>query len=358
MFNFGLKIKVYSLMTFLQTVLFPFSVLYASVTSLRNTLYDRGLKPSIGFEIPVIIVGNLTVGGTGKTPMIEYLVRLLKNDYTVATLSRGYGRSTKGFRMGTTADSAQTLGDEPYQFFRKFSPGVSVAVGEDRAFSIPNILQENEAVQVILLDDAFQHRRVRPSFNVLLSDYNRPFYEDYVLPSGRLRENRSGASRADVVIVTKCPAAISNERMESIAASIQKYTDKPIFFSTIAYALPIPFGNTKDTPSKRVIVVTGIAKSAPFIEYVSTQYDIVEHIQFPDHHAYTARDVARIKKSLAKFPDASVLTTEKDWVKWLSPEQKQSAEEIPFFYIPITLEFVKGGEKFDALIRQAVENSS
>ena len=194
-------------MILLRILLFPFSWLYYLITQIRNRLYDRGLKPSVKFELPVICVGNLTVGGTGKTPMIEHLIRLLQNRFKVATLSRGYGRATKGIRIAGPSENASTIGDEPFQFYTKFGKRITVAVGEERALAIPTILQECSDTQIILLDDGFQHRKVSPGFSILLTDYHRPFYNDFLLPSGRLRESRWGAERADVIVVTKCPSA-------------------------------------------------------------------------------------------------------------------------------------------------------
>lgn len=341
-------------MAFIRILLFPFAVLYNIITALRNVLYNRGLKPSVEFDIPVINVGNLAVGGTGKTPMIEHLVRLLQNKYTIATLSRGYGRKTKGFRIATDQDDAETLGDEPLQFYRKFKDKIVVAVGEDRAFAIPNILQEHEHVQAVLLDDAFQHRRVKPSFNILLSDYNRPFYTDYLLPAGRLRESRSNAARADVVVITKCPPEISIDERMAIEQTVRGYTSKPVFFTTIHYGEIIAFGGSTQLPNNRVVLITGIANAEPFRKYIETTSTIVHHFDFADHHEYSVDDFKRFRDIVKEDPSVSLITTEKDMVKLADRKFTEETRSLPLFYIPIEVKFLKNGQDFDAMILNAV----
>jgi tetraacyldisaccharide 4'-kinase len=213
---------------------------YDGITALRNTLYDRSYKPSTRFALPVISVGNLAVGGTGKTPMVEYLIRLLAPEFQLATLSRGYGRKTKGFRIAGAADTAATLGDEPYQLYKKFSPQVEVTVGEERAYAIPMILQERETIQAIILDDAFQHRSVTPGFSILLTEYGNPFFNDYVLPVGRLREAKSGADRADMVVVTKCPPHTSEDEMMAFENHIHSLCTFPVSAMANPYHLENP----------------------------------------------------------------------------------------------------------------------
>ncbi|HEY3402403.1 MAG TPA: tetraacyldisaccharide 4'-kinase [Ohtaekwangia sp.] len=342
-------------MVILQIVLFPFSVLYKIVTALRNKLYDIGLRPSVQFDVPVINVGNLTVGGTGKTPLIEHLIRLLGKSYSIATLSRGYGRETKGFRIAGPSDNASTLGDEPYQFYRKFSDSITVSVGEDRAFAIPNILQAKDT-QVVLLDDAFQHRRVRPSFNIMLTDYNRLFYNDFLLPAGRLRESRYGARRADVIIVTKCPVEITGEKMIKIEHSIRRYAEKPVFFSKIRYGSPTPFGSVT-TLADEILLVTGIGNAKPLKDHVRQAYKLVDHFEFADHHKYSVSDLERILSFVRSRPSVSILTTEKDWVKLDHEDFKSTIEKLPVFYLPIEVEFIKNGEDFDAMILNVVQRA-
>ncbi len=342
------------LMAILKILLFPFAFLYNAITRFRNRLYDLRIRPSTQFDIPVISVGNLTVGGTGKSPMIEHLIRLLYNDRRVATLSRGYGRTTKGFRTASKIDNAETLGDEPYQFYKKYGSKVMVSVGEERVLAITNILQEAEDTTVILLDDAFQHRRVRPGFSVLLSDYNRPFYTDFLLPAGRLRESRSGAARADVVVVTKCPVEISEDYMINIEKSIRRYVDKPVFFATIRYGIALPIGDKTTEISREIILVSGIADSSSLVTYVKQRFNLKEHLHFDDHHHYTPDDLKKMESIYKRYPSANFLTTEKDMVKLESPQFKSYLDRLPFFYLPIEVEFIKNGRDFDELILNSV----
>jgi tetraacyldisaccharide 4'-kinase len=342
-------------MILLRILLLPFALLYRVLTGLRNYAYDRGLRPVASFDVPVITVGNLTVGGTGKTPMIEHLIRLLQGNHRVATLSRGYGRETRGFRLAGPGDTARTLGDEPAQFYRKFGALATVAVGEDRAFAIPNILQECEDTAVVLLDDAYQHRRVKPAFTILLSDYNRPFYTDLLLPAGRLRESRGGAARADVVVITKCPSEIQEEECIEIEKHVRRYAQTPVFFTTVRYGAPTPFGeHWQTTPAAEVILLTGIAQAGPLKKYVALNYTTVAHLAFADHHAYTTADLDTLRRLAQQHPHASILTTEKDMVKLVDVQLAEARAGLPFFFLPIEVEFVKNGEDFDAMIQNVI----
>jgi tetraacyldisaccharide 4'-kinase len=339
----------------LRILLFPFAILYDLITRVRNYLYDTGRRYSIQFEANVIAVGNLTVGGTGKTPHIEYLVRLLKTRYKVATLSRGYGRKTKGFHLADETSSAITLGDEPYQYYRKFGKEVVVAVGEERALAVPSILLEHPEVKVILLDDAYQHRAVRPLLNILLSDYHKPFYKDNLLPAGRLRESRKGASRADVVIVTKCPDTITSSEQGNILTCIREYTamDTPVFFTGIKYGSPVSVFKKFDWEGRKVVLFTGLADAKPLEAYIRAHYNLVEHFSYSDHHNYSEADLNTILtrfNALNQDWDHILLTTEKDMVKFHEWKLKHKLEEIPFFYIPIEIYFLKEQEKFNTIV--------
>ena len=344
-------------MNALGFILFPFAVAYDVVTGIRNRLYDLGLKPATEFEIPVISVGNLAVGGTGKTPMIEHLVRLLSSNYKLATLSRGYGRSTTGIRIAGGKDSAATLGDEPFQFYKKFHRKIVVAVGEERALAIPHILQAHADVQVVLLDDAFQHRRVKPSFQVVLTDYNNLFTKDFLLPSGRLRESKQGVNRADVVVVTKCPHEISDDELMKIEEDIRKITKKPVFFSTIRYGGLISFKPTEIFPGNPVILVTGIANAKPLERHVQQNFKLLKHYEFSDHHTFSDDEVRTICDEAAK-QKASVITTEKDASRLLSDRYNAMTSKIPFFYLPIEIEFLKSGRDFDAMVLNSINRAS
>lgn len=337
-------------MAFLKILLFPFAILYDAVTSIRNRLFDAGVKPSASFDFAVIGIGNLSAGGTGKTPMIEYLVRLLSDHANVATLSRGYGRRTKGVRIAGTTDNPTTIGDEPYQFFSKFSDTAVIAVGEERAFAIPHIIDQYPEINVVLLDDAFQHRQVRPSFQILLTDYHHLFVNDHLLPAGRLREARRGAKRADVVVVTKCPPNTSDDKMIAISSAIRRYSDKPIFFTTIGYGDLKPV--TPDAPYKpqQVILVSGIADASPLERYVNSNYQLVRHFNFGDHHAYSPNDLRRISDA-ALIAQAVVVTTEKDVWK-LDPESFRRSG-VALFFLPIEIRFLKNGKEFDEMVLNA-----
>lgn len=337
-------------MSVFRILLLPFAMLYDAVTAVRNRLFDMNYKPSVRFEIPVISVGNLAVGGTGKTPMVEHLIRLLQPEYKIATLSRGYGRKTKGFKIANTNDTAATVGDEPFQLYRKFAPGIDVVVGEDRAYAIPMLLQELNSTLVIM-DDAYQHRSVIPGLSILLTEYSNPFYNDHLLPYGRLREAPEGARRADVIVVTKCPPQLSDDEAMEAEKNIRTYSDKPVFFSKIRYGEPVSFG--KDAViSKKVILVSAIANAHILESYVSTSYTMLKHFAYRDHYVITSADLREIDSMVQKYPkgEVSILTTEKDMVKLQREELKSQVSQLQLFYLPIETEFIRNGKDFDTLV--------
>lgn len=341
-------------MTALTILLYPFSVLYDAVTSVRNHLYDTGIRPSATFDVPVIGVGNLSVGGTGKTPMIEHLIRLLGDEYRIATLSRGYGRKTKGIRIASEKEDASTIGDEPMQFYQKFRDKAVVAVGEERVLAVPYILDQHPDLTLILLDDAFQHRRVKPSFQILLTDHHNLFVNDYLLPAGRLRESRTGASRADVIVVTKCPPNISDDEMISIESSIRRYSRKAVFFTSICYGNVLPCNSAPASKPEKIILVTGIANPLPMEEYLRKNYRLVKQFAFPDHHAYSRKDLQSICDAAAG-ENAAVVTTEKDAVKM--DVGVFDTRSVPLYYLPIEMEFLKSGKEFDEMVLNAVKSN-
>jgi tetraacyldisaccharide 4'-kinase len=342
-------------MSILRFLLFPLAIIYNCITRVRNHMYNSGYKSSTEFDRVVISVGNLNVGGSGKTPMIEYLIRLFSSTYKVATLSRGYGRRTRGFRMATEQDSAKTIGDEPFQFYRKFNSQVPVFVGEDRALAIPELLLEKPDTDIILLDDAFQHRSVKPSFSLLLTEYNNFFFDDYVLPAGNLREARRGAQRANVIVVTKCRADIASVEKESIRKRISRYAPScPVYFSSIKYGAPLPINDHVWLPSVQVIAVSGIAHAEQFEMYLRSKYSVGHHFNFADHHAYTAADLKQIQDKAAKLGrDTVIITTEKDMVKLLP---FGGVLTCGWFYIPIETFFIENGEEFDANMLKTVKS--
>jgi len=341
-------------MLIVQILLFPFSLVWGFITTVRNRLYDLGLKPSVSFDVPVISVGNLAVGGTGKTPLVEHLIRQLTPSLRVATLSRGYGRKTKGFRVAKPGDDAGTLGDEPFQVYRKFRDQVTVSVGEDRALAISMLVNEVEDLGVILLDDAYQHRRVRPSFSILLTDFARPFYNDHLMPAGRLRENRQGARRADLVVVTKCPAGLHDEEMMRIEREVRKYCDKPVFFAGIHYGAPVPFAGSAAGPADKVVLVSGIANPRTLEAYSHDNFEVVRHYNYRDHHVYTPQQAAEIA-DYARSQGAAVITTEKDAAKLDREPFTAIFKDIPCFYLPIEPEFIKNGRDFDEMVLNAIQ---
>lgn len=347
-------------MRLLALLLSPFALIYYALTRFRNHLFDIGYKRSFQFDHPVISVGNLSVGGTGKSPMIEYIIRLLGERFQLTTLSRGYGRRSRGFKIAGENDDADTVGDEPFQFFLKYGDRVNVTVGEERALAIPEILFKFPSNQLILLDDAYQHRTVAPGLNILLTEYKRPFYDDWVLPSGRLREPRRGAKRADIIVVTKCPEDLHEKDMEGMKAKAGVYArpGASVFFSAIKYLDPKPV--LKDAQiafSENIYLFTGIANSQPLVQYVRSKYNLLFHKKFKDHHNYQKNDLKGIVTHFNQFSEdkKAILTTEKDMVKLLSESMRHEIRHLPIFYLPIECYFLKNGHIFDAEVQKAVQ---
>ncbi|MCC5946119.1 MAG: tetraacyldisaccharide 4'-kinase [Bernardetiaceae bacterium] len=317
------------------------SLLFGIVIKLRNDAYDKKFFKAVRPKSVAISVGNLNVGGTGKTPHIEYLIRLFVASHSIATLSRGYGRKTKGFRIAQISDNAQSIGDEPMQFFQKFAPQVAVCVGEKRVEAAEQIQKERPETNLLLLDDAFQHRAIAPHIQILLCDYNRPFYQDALLPFGRLREHPRGAKRADAIIVSKTPTGISEHEKQDIVNNLKRYTksETPIFFSSIRYATPIPLFHTnqKQPHTRHVLGVSGIAQPKVFERALAQRFELIEAIAFPDHRDYNLADYEKIRKKWqsiqSSFDKISIIITEKDAVKWRN--QKAILGELPIFYLPI-----------------------
>ncbi|MEZ0539788.1 tetraacyldisaccharide 4'-kinase [Fibrella arboris] len=333
-----------------KNLLKPLSLAYGGVLALRNFLYDHQYVTTTIPTQRCISVGNLAVGGTGKTPAVEYLLRyLLTLDKQltgeVATLSRGYGRQTRGFRIATAADTAATIGDEPLQLFSNFSPAVCITVGERRADALRQLAIEKPAIQTVVLDDAFQHRAVQPQLNLLLTDYNRPFYTDDPFPGGRLRERREGARRADAVIVTKCPAAPSTVERATIEQQIRRYTHGgtgnspiPILFAGLAYDQPRRFADLSPALiNGPVQLVSGLANSDSLARYVGDTWGVANHADFGDHHAYTRADVEQLLTNMP--PHDWLLTTQKDEVKLsalLTDAERQTRQ---LAYLPVQMRF-------------------
>ena len=323
-------------------VLYPFALLYDGITRLRNRLFDIGSKKSVEFTIPTIVVGNLSIGGTGKTPMIEFLIERLLGQHKLATLSRGYGRKTSGVILADENASAATIGDESFQIYTKFGDRLLVAVGEERIQAIPEIILHRPETEVILLDDAYQHRYLKSDFNILLTTYQKPFYKDKILPLGTLREHRRGASRADVVVMTKCPADMSTAFRKDAMAEIGKYTkeDCPVFFAGVKYGAPYSVSPSANKILGNVILLSGIANNEVLLHYVKEKYNILEVLEYPDHYRYSEKDMQKIEQAyksiLSKNP--VILTTEKDMVKLKDGKFDKYLEEIPIFALPVMVD--------------------
>lgn len=327
--------------------LLPLSWIYGLVVNIRNWLFDKGVLKTHTFPTPVICVGNLTVGGTGKTPHVEYLIRLLSPQMQVAVLSRGYKRKTKGYRLADEHSTAAEIGDEPYQMSRKF-PQVHVAVDANRCEGITRLTNDNATrdTQVVILDDAFQHRHVKPGLSILLTDYHRPITLDCLLPAGRLREPLKGKERADIVIVTKCPSDLSPMDMRVFIKALNLRPYQQLYFTSIAYGEPYPLwpsNNNKQGNHKAqsVLLLTGIASPQAMMDELQGKCRTVTPLTFPDHHAFTPHDVRRINEAFASLPEPRVIiTTEKDATR-LQLAEGLSADVRRHLYVwPIVVRFL------------------
>lgn len=330
-------------MNYLRKILFPFALIYGLVTGLRNFLFDKNILKSHSFDLPVIAVGNLSVGGTGKTPQIEYLIRLLSDRFRVATLSRGYKRKSEGFVLADSNSNAKILGDEPFQYFQKF-PNIQVAVDANRSNGINQLLNQSSKPEIILLDDAYQHRKVKADLYILLTAYNDLYTDDYLLPMGNLRESRSGARRSKIVIVTKCPQTISEDEKAKIKFKLNLQPHQQLFFTTINYDDFVYSEVSKlsviEIKKTEKVLIAGIAKPEPFFNFLKKDNDIV--LKFPDHHHFSSTDIAEIK---SKVQNKLIITTEKDFVRLSGLLPKEQ-----LFYLPIKSAFVGNGDDFDSTI--------
>jgi tetraacyldisaccharide 4'-kinase len=339
----------------MKLFLLPFAWVYDLLTRIRNKLFTIGLKNTKSFQhICTISVGNLNMGGSGKTPLTEYLIRLLFKKHRITTLSRGYGRLTKGMRLSNAADNANTIGDEPLQLFKKFGHQIDVVVSENRIIAIEEILKQKDHSEVIILDDAFQQRSIRPDLNIMLTRFSDPFFDDLIFPAGWLRESRYGAKRADIIVVTKCPEKISAEEMGYYKRRIRKFSgDKPVFFTQIDYSAPVAFGN-QNTIGEKIILLTGIAQSGILLKHCKTQFQVLEHLRYADHHPYSIQDVQNIITRARKL-NASILTTEKDMIRLLKYESQELIKNNAWFYWPIEFKFYTNQEEFDSLIIKSIQ---
>jgi tetraacyldisaccharide 4'-kinase len=345
LFNFKDKIITFVVMKLFRKILFPFVPLYYVVVFLRNKFYDWSVYQSKSYEFPVLCVGNLSVGGTGKTPMIEYLITMLGSKYKLATLSRGYGRKSKDFLIATPNATSQDIGDEPLQIFNKFK-NITVAVDADRQQGLKLLKEYKPSLEVVLLDDALQHRKVTAGFNVLLTAYDQLYCDDIVLPTGNLREPRSGAKRAQVIVVTKCPDYLSDLEKTAITKRLNLKSNQAVFFSSIQYSqkLVSSISSRPLTDLKEIhfTLVTGIANPKSLVSYLKEMGLDFEHLNYKDHHEFSKSELEFIhSKSL-------VVTTEKDFSRLHTESQNQ------IYYLPIQLK-IDNASEFDRLVERYVE---
>lgn len=348
-------------MEFLKLLLFPFAFLYGIGVLVRNWLYDSGILPSKEFNSSIIVIGNLSAGGTGKTPMTEYLVRLLKDKFPLATLSRGYKRHTSGFMIADKDSTSHLIGDEPLQFKKKF-PDLLVSVDENRKNGIQQLLGKFPELKVLLLDDAFQHRRVKPGLSILLSDYGKMFYDDYLLPVGTLREWRSGKKRADIIIATKCPDNLTPVEKRIILKKIDPDPHQHVLFSHIRYGEPVAVFtspalslNGKETKEMTALLLTGVSNPRPLEDFLLNKKLKVIPMAYPDHHEYTLVETNQLIEKFNSIPGTNkfIITTEKDAMRLDKPGLVEILHKLPMYYIPIETTF---DEKEKAEFEQLVIN--
>ena len=338
----------------MKYLLLPFALIYRCIAVVRNWLFDLGVLKSKAYDVPVIVVGNITVGGTGKTPHVEYLVKMLCSKRRVAVVSRGYGRSTSGFVEVHPDSDVRSVGDEPLQIKRKFSD-VLMAVDEVRTHAIDHLLAA-DAADTFILDDAFQHRHVCARLNIVLVDYNRPIFNDLMLPAGRLREPRSGIGRANIVLVTKCPEALTDSGRQEFSRKLKLKPEVPVFFTTFGYGQLVPIDKSPactELNGATVVVTTGIARPERLYGYLNNAGAKVVGLKFPDHHFFTSDDMDKIANAYQAVESQSkmVIMTEKDAMR-LTPELIARLNGVPVYYLPIQVEFLAEQTKFDALVSQ------
>lgn len=340
-------------MSLVRKILFPLSIVYDGITSLRNVLFNKGILKSTQFDFPVIVVGNLSVGGSGKTPQIEYLIRLLKDNYRVAVLSRGYKRSSKGFLLANENTNVSEMGDEPFQYYSKFR-NILVAVDEDRVHGIRQLRKLDETPDIVLLDDAYQHRKVDSKFNILLTPYNDLYVDDFVLPTGNLRESKSGSKRAKIVVVTKCPDGLSDLEMVSIKEKLKLKETQKLFFSKVSYAdvirkenETIPLNSLKNYS---ILLITGIANPQPMIDFFKSKNLNFNHLKYSDHHNFSTREIDQIRKEFEDIPSEKklIVTTEKDFMRL--------KEKLDIYYLEIEIDLFNESEKFNSLVNEYIES--
>ena len=338
----------------MRILLLPISLVYHIVLYIRHKLYDWHIMKATRFEKPVICVGNLNLGGTGKTPHTEYLIQLLKDSYQLATLSRGYGRKTKGFLLADHQSTFETVGDEPMQYFKKF-PDIQVAVDEDRVEGVDKLFKGNNSPKVILLDDAFQHRRIQARLNILLTEYQHLYCDDFLFPAGNLRDIKSAAKRANIIVVSKSPKELNEEEKQQIISKLKPVEKQKVFFSSLEYAPLKPLNKAAEQGSSEnansVLAFCGIANPKPFVEELKSHYKTVDFIPFGDHHAYSENDIKTVLRRFESLDGANkiIVTTEKDTTRLTNSPYLCQFECAPLYELPVSVRF-HDEEKFNVEI--------
>ncbi|MDE7402921.1 MAG: tetraacyldisaccharide 4'-kinase [Muribaculaceae bacterium] len=344
----------------LPYILKPLSWIYGGITGVRNWMFDHKILVAEEFDVPIVSIGNITVGGTGKTPHVEYVAGMISSSYNIAVLSRGYKRKTKGFILANDKSTPDTIGDEPLQIYRKLGPRVKVAVCENRRKGIKEIMSQFPDTQLILLDDAYQHRYVKPKINVLLMDYNRPVYDDHLLPLGRLRESAHQTHRADMVIVTKCPRMVKPLDLRLISKQLALMPYQKLYFSNYEYGDLTPvFPNDRPyyvdlnnlNSEDSVMLVTGIANPRGFIRHFNRYPFKVVIAHYPDHHDFTRADIKELSEKFAKMPGRHkiMITTEKDAIRLAYNPYFPAKLKPSVYYVPISVKMVQGLENTDII---------
>jgi tetraacyldisaccharide 4'-kinase len=354
------------MMTLFRILVAPFTLLYGCILYIRNLCYSKGLLTETSFELPIINVGNLAFGGTGKTPHIEYLIHLLKHNYKVAVLSRGYKRKTIGYFFASNESTADQIGDEPRQIKQKFKNEIDLAVSENRVIGVPNLLFDAPETDIILLDDAFQHRAIKAGMNILLTDYNHLFTQDYLTPSGTLREYRVGYKRADIIIVTKCNAYLTESEKQKIIAEIKPLLHQKVYFSYQKFSALVHYYNNTILPIHEIkntdlLLFSGIAKATSFENYLeSNSHAVIDAWQFGDHHDFTIEEITKL---LAAFDANSstnkiIVSTEKDSMRLMTDEFKALLQNYPIYYLPLEIAFFENDKtNFNKQILNYVEQN-
>lgn len=349
-------------MQYLRLLLLPFSLIYGSIIWLRNKGYDLGVFSSRKFNIPVIGVGNLAIGGAGKSPMAEYLIRLLSTEYRIAILSRGYGRVTKGFRLVEASDTSSESGDEPLQFRKKFED-ITVAVSESRVVGIEELQGEHD---VIILDDAFQHRAVKPGLSILLFDYTRLNNFFLMLPAGNLREPFANRLRADILVVSKCPQVLTSKDREVLRKRLRPLKHQQLFFSYLDYGNLIPLASGEEKPlssisqQSAILLLTGIANPWPLVQKLESFATTVIHHDYPDHHTFSLKNIAKLADEFQaiSIPDKIIVTTEKDAQRLQAPALLELLSGLPVYYLPVAARIHQpDADGFNMLIQSYVTRS-